>query len=188
MFAVAYLFAVFASFLRLAITPVKPGPISVGAAVPGQSGAMPDYGNLAVMATALSNNAAPAFGNWSQTLVPASLSANTMSGGQLVGGIIRRFAPGSAFTDCTDTATNIVNAIPGATPLQTFPIIIANLGSGAATMTLAAGTGVTIAGTATIAGNSFRLFLGQVTGSAAVTLTNCFQWTSNPVGGVTTGL
>ncbi len=111
------------------------------------------------------------------TAVPA-IAAATYNANNMVGGIIRRFSPGAAFTDCTDTATNIVNSIPGAKPLQTFPLLIANLGSGLET--LAAGTGVTIAGTTTISSNSTRLFLGQVTGSAAVTLTSCFQFSNGP--------
>lgn len=166
-----------AGLVRLAITPIKPGPAAIGDPVNGpygQTGAMANQGNMVGVLAALSNNGAPAFGNWSQTLIPNSLAAATINANNLVGGLIRRFSPGANFTDSTDTATNIVNAIPGAIPNQTFPLIIANLGSGI--MTLGAGTGVTIAGTATIASNATRLFLGQVLGSAQVTITSLFQW------------
>lgn len=159
-------------FFRLAITPIKTNPNllqnteQAGSLVPG-SALIPALQALAV-------NGSPAFGNFSQTLVPNSLAANTMTGGQIVGGIIRRFSPNANFTDSTDTGTNIVNAIPGAVVGQTFLTMIANLGSGI--MTIGAGAGVTIAGTTTIASQGMRLFLGQVTGSAAVTMTSLFQW------------
>lgn len=165
------LIAFLASFFRPGITSVKTSPDPIIGIE--QDGALIPNGALVAAMQAVQTNASPAFGNWSQTLIPA-IAAATYDGGTLVGGIIRRFSPGAAFTDCTDTATNIINAIPGAKVNQTFPLIIANLGSG--NETLSGGTGVTIAGTAVIASNSTRLFLGQVTGSAAVTLTNCFAW------------
>jgi hypothetical protein len=173
-----------AGFFRPRITNVKTAPPNP--ANMEQAGALVPNAAVVSAVAALSANAAPAFGNWSQTLVPANLTAATYLAGQLVGGIIRRFSPGAAFTDCTDTATNIVAAIPGAVPLQTFPVIIANLGSGA--QTLAGGTGVTIAGTAAIASATARLFLGQVTGSGAVTLTNCFGWNLGTGGTLVAGL
>ncbi len=160
------------SLLRPLITPVKTNP-NVQSNIE-QDGALVPGGALVGALQALATNAGPAFGNWSQAIVPASLTAYTMTAGQMVGGIIRRFSPGAAFTDCTDTATNIVNAIPGAVVNQSFPLIIANLGSGIETV--GAGTGVTISGTATIASAATRLFLGTVTGSTTVTLTSCFQW------------
>lgn len=160
------------SIFRLAITPIKTNPNNL--ANIEQDGALIPGGPIIAAMQAFASNGSPAFGNWSQTLVPNSLAANTMTGPQMTGGIIRRFSPATNFTDSTDTATNIVNSIPGAVPLQTFPLIIANLGSGI--MTVGAGTGVTIAGTATIASAATRLFLGQITGSAAVTLTSLFQW------------
>lgn len=159
-----------AAFFRLLVVKTNPNNLAnieqVGAMAPG--------GAIMQALAALSTNASPVFGNWSTTLIPASLTAYTIPAGALLSGIIRRFSPGAAFTDCTDTATNIVNAIPGAIVGQTFPLLIANLGSGIGT--IGAGTGVTIAGTATIATAATRLFLGQVTGSTTVTLTSCFQW------------
>lgn len=163
------------SFVRLAITPIKLTP---PAPAMEYDGALPNNGALTLALSQLAQNAAPAFLNFNQSLIPNTPVAATLTGQQLVGGFIRRFNPGAAFTDSTDNATNIVNAIPGAVPLQTFPVIIANMGSGL--MTLGAGTGVTISGTATISSNSVRMFLGQVTGSAAVTFTSLFQFGQNP--------
>ncbi len=157
------------SFLRLAITPVKvttpPGSIEVLGAMPTQTG-------LVGAVTDLSNNAAPAFGNMGQ--VPLSGVTNTWAAGDMVGGIIRRYGAQSS-ADLTDTATNIVNSIPGAKVNQTFPLWVANLSS-AGDMSPIGGAGVTLVGTTTINRQSARLFLGRVTGSATVTLTSCFQF------------
>ena len=138
------------------------------------------------MLGALQTNAAPVFGNWSQIIIPNTPVARTYTGADFVGGIIGRFSPGAAFTDCTPTATDIVNAIPGAKVNQSFLAVIANLGSGL--MTIGAGTGVTIAGTATIGSARAALILGQVTGSAAVTITNCFNWNLGTGGTSVAGL
>lgn len=184
MFAVVNLFAFLSFFFQPRITSVKMNPDP--AAGIEQDGALVPNGAIVAAFGALQTNASPAFGNWSQTLIAASLTATTYNGNNLVGGIIRRFSPGAAFTDCTDTATNIVNAIPGAKVNQTFPVIIANLGSGL--MTLAGGTGVTIAGTAAIGSATARLFLGQVTGSGAVTISNCFGWNLGTGGTLANGL
>lgn len=171
------------AFFRLAITPIKTNPNNL--ANIEQDGALIPGGPIIAAMQAFATNGAPAFGNWSQTLVP-NIAANTMTGPQMTGGIIRRFSPAANFTDSTDTATNIVNAIPGAVPLQTFPLIIANLGSGI--MTIAGGTGVTLAGTTTIGSAATALFLGQITGSAAVTLTRLFQWGNGSQYTATVGL
>lgn len=162
---------VFSLFFRPAITTVKTNPDPVAGIE--QAGAMVTNTGLVAGLAALQQNASPAFGNWSQTVIPNSGVA-TYNAQAMVGGIIRRLSTGgTVLTDCTDTATNIINAIPGAKPLQTFPMLIANLNSSTG-ITLQAGTGVTLAGTSVIGGLQVRLFLGQVTGSAALTLTGCF--------------
>ena len=164
------------SFLRLGITPVKvttpPGSIETLGAMPTQSG-------LVGAVTDLVNNAAPVFGNLAQ--VPLSGVTNTWSAGDMVGGIIRRYGAQSS-ADLTDTATNIVNSIPGAKVNQTFPLWVANMGLGTATPV--AGTGVTLAGTTTISMQCVKLYLGRVTGSAAVSLTSCFQFGGAGPGGI----
>lgn len=162
-----------ASLFRPLITPVKPGPAAINdpvLGIPGATGALPDYGNLAVIAASLSANASPAFGNFSQTLIPASLAAATYSAGQLLGGIIRRFGfAAAATTDSTDTGTNIVNSIPGAVVNQSWLSMVFNLGSNS--LVMAAGSGVTITGSNVIAGFSMRLFLGSVLASNSVGFT-----------------
>ena len=152
-----------AGFFRAGITPVKTGPTTPAAIE--QAGALVPNSALTPLISNISTNAAPAFGNWSNTIIPASLSAYTIPGAQLVGGIIQRFSASAATVDCTDTATNIINAIPGAVPNQTFRFEYANLGS--QPVTLAPGVQVTMLGTNVIGGLTARLFLGQVMGSGA---------------------
>ncbi len=161
-------------FLRPAITTVKGAPDPITGTE--QAGALVPNAALTQQFLAFQNNAAPAFGNFNLTIIPASLAARTYNANELVGGIIRRHSVGGTnITDSTDTATNIVNAIPGAKVNQTFPLVVANLNSSAG-LTVAGGTGVTVVGSNNIGGLSARLFLGQVTGSAAVSLTGCFSF------------
>jgi hypothetical protein len=160
------------ALFRPLITPIKPGPVAIGGAVPGQQGAMTDYAGLTTILANLSNNGTPVGAGFSQTLIPNNISARTYSGQEMVSGIIRRFSAGATLVDCTDTATNIVAAIPGAMPNQSFLTMIASMGSNA--LQVAAGTGVTMGGTNVIGGFSMRLFLGQVTGSSTISMTPLF--------------
>jgi hypothetical protein len=140
-----------------------------------QDGALIPNGAIVAALGQLQASASPAFGNWSQTLIPNTLLARTYTGAEMVSGLIRRAFPSSAATtDCTDTATNIIAAIPGAKPNQTFLTFVLNMGSTA--LTIAGGTGVTVAGSALVQSNSARLFQGQITGSAAVTFSSVFAF------------
>ena len=171
--SIFWLVSLLAAFFRCAITTVKGNPDPASMAN-DPAGAMVTPAVFIPMIQALQQNGAPAFGNWTSVLIPQTLTARTYTAGEIVGGLIRRFAPAvGATTDCTDTATNIVSAIPGAKVGQTWLSFIANMGSTA--LTLAAGTGVTIAGTALIQSNSLGVWLGQVTGSAAVTFSHQFN-------------
>lgn len=181
---IKFMFMLLAGFVRLGITPIKTGATTLTdpvGGIPGQTGAMPDFGNLTRIISSIAQNGAPAFGNFLLTRIGAATSAATWTGSQMVGGIIRREASAS-FTDCTDTATNIVAAIPGAVPLQTFLMLVCNAAAG--TCTVGAGTGVTLVGSTTVSQGSIRLLQGQVTGSAAVTLTNIFQIAGTGVMGI----
>ena len=111
----------------------------------------------------------------------------TLTAAQILAGNVLTTG-GATPTLTTDTAANILAALTqsaGATPRigQTFPLDLANLNSG--TATLAGGTGVTIAGTATVLTGTERQFMCIVTGtptlgSAAVTIQS--MWAN---GGVT---
>ena len=72
----------------------------------------------------------------------------------------------------TDTAANIIAAIPLAYVGQTYLLTIINESSGAFAWTVVAGTGVTVTGTATIAQNTWRQFMVTVASATTVTLQN----------------
>lgn len=176
MLLIAKMFASLIGFFRVAITPVK---ITIPPAAMEQDGALVNNGALLASLSNLQVNGAPTFGNFAAAFYTA-LTANTYNANDMVGGVIvRMIEPGASGnrTDSTDTATNIVNAIPGATPLQSFPFFLANLNSGG-TLTLGAGTGVTITGSTAVQANSVRLFMGQITGSTAVALRSCFSFSA----------
>lgn len=168
-----HIFGATLAFWRQAITPVKTDIRPTDAEVVG---AMPTQGGIVGLITNIKNNASPAFGNKVLTSVAVAAAARTYTGAEMVGGLIKRYGSGP-ITDSTDTATNIVAAIPGAVVGQTFPMFLMNLGSVSA-LTMAAGTGVTLTGSAVVNGLSTRLFLGTVTGSTAVTITNMFQFST----------
>jgi len=89
----------------------------------------------------------------------------------LVGGVILRSGSTAAYTDTTDTAANIVAAIQGCQIGTAFQLRITN--TVAFIDTIAAGAGVTLAGTTAIAASTYRDFVGVVTNvvTPAVTLT-----------------
>lgn len=99
-----------------------------------------------------------------------TVGAATLSAANLVGGVIMRSGSTAAYTDTTDTATNIVAAIPNAQIGTSFRLRIVN--SVAFIDTIAAGTGVTLSGTTAIAASTYRDYVGIITAvtTPAVTL------------------
>jgi len=182
---IASLVRLFLSFFNLGISTVKLGPNDPAQNLE-QDGALVPNAAIVSLAANLSQNASPAFGNMSGTIVPNTPSPATYPAAAMVGGYIMRFSPGAASTDSTDTGTNIVSAIPGAKVGQTFPLTVANLGSG--TITLGSNTGVQLLGTMAIGSATARLFLGQVTGSNTISLTNLFAWNLGTGGTSVAGL
>lgn len=162
--------AALAGFLRHPVTPIKTTPAPAAAET---AGAMMTQPGILGLINNIVTNGSPVFGNWGLTRIGAPLAAATYTGAQLVQGLIRRELAATT-TDSSDTATNIVNAIPGAIVGQTFPFLLFNAGPNS--LTFAAGTGVTLFGSAVVGGLQARLFLGQVTGSAAVSFTNVFSF------------
>ena len=157
-------------FLRPAITTVKTTP-APGAASLVEGLQMPAPNVVGLIGNILSN-AAPAFGNFALGIYAGGNSL--YSAQDIVGGFIRRNGT-TLSSDQVDTGTNIVNSIPGAKAGQSWFTLIANLSSIGA-ITVNNNTGVTLMGTATVDRLSARLFVGQVTGSAAVTMTSAFQF------------
>ena len=99
-----------------------------------------------------------------------TLSAGDITGGALVVLISSNATPG---TQTTRTAAQMYADDPTAFPGQVYQLRIAN--SGAGTLTLAAGSGVTLTGTMTVATTTFRDFTvvyGGTFDAPTVTITN----------------
>ena len=98
-----------------------------------------------------------------------TVGAGTLTAASIVGRLITRTGPTTAFTDTTDTATAIIAALPAAAVVgESFEVIYINNTAFAAT--LAGGTGVTISNITTVAANSTTRLLLTYTGAGAVTL------------------
>lgn len=146
----------------------------------------------------------------------ATAGAGTLTAALLVAGLITRTGPTAGYTDTTDTATNIINAMVGnynyttagtvgkpsgnaVQPGTTFRISFIN--TVAYLMTLAAGTGVTLGSNVNCAASSVKDYLITVTngtpqqvfaatttnGSAVVTGLNMFQTSQLSIGQLVTG-
>lgn len=138
-------------------------------AVP-QQGAVVSASDLLAMAKAMN----PVY----QALASAG-TTDTLSAAQMLSGVYVRSGATAAVTATTDTATNIIAAIPNATVGQTFLLFYANLNTSSGAVTVAAGTGVTTGGTLTIPIAGLRVFVGTVTnitaGSQTVYLQSAFS-------------
>jgi hypothetical protein len=101
----------------------------------------------------------------------STVGAGTLTAAGLVGGVILRSGAQSAtaFSDATDTAANIVAAIPNAQAGQSVRCVIKNNTDGAQTIT--AGSGVTLAGQTIIAANTWCEFTIVLTSLTAVAIT-----------------
>ena len=106
-------------------------------------------------------------------------SATTLTAAQLTGGakdvvlaMTGTLAAGA--TGTTDTAANIIAAVPQAQRYTgfTYKLRVVNESSGAFTWTVAGGTGVTVTGTATVAQNTWREFIVKIASATTVTLQN----------------
>lgn len=98
----------------------------------------------------------------------------TYTAAELVGGLILRDPNGAGRNDVTPTAAQIVGAVAGAIVGSSFEFVIRNTADAAETITITAGSGVSLSGTMTIAQNNskrFRAVLTNVgTGTEAVTI------------------
>lgn len=100
----------------------------------------------------------------------ATATAVTLAAAQLLGGLILQDPAGGAVTSTTDTAANIIAAITQAGVGNAFEFTIRNTADASEAITVAAGTGVTLSGTMTIAQNNSKRFLCVVTASTTVTI------------------
>lgn len=97
-------------------------------------------------------------------------AAVTYTAAQLLGGLILRDPNGAGRSDVTPTAAQIIAAITNAAAGKSFEFTIRNTADASETITVTAGTDVTLSGTMTIAQNYSRRFLCVVTGSSTVTI------------------
>lgn len=101
--------------------------------------------------------------------------AGTLTAALITSGIIRRTGPVGAYTDTTDTSTNILNALAGNTgnisnvmPGNTFRFLFLN--SVAQAMTFAGGLGVIVGADVNVAASVNREYLVTVLNSTPQTL------------------
>lgn len=96
----------------------------------------------------------------------------TLTAAQLLGRIILRDPNGGARTDTLPTATLLIAAMRVKKIGSAFEFTIRNTADAAETITVAAGSGITLSGTATITQNNSKRFLAVITNvtSPAVTV------------------
>ena len=82
------------------------------------------------------------------------------------------FFAGTPGSIATRTATQMFNDNPYASVGGGYRLRISNTAAGSATMTITAGSGVTLTGTATIADGSYRDFIVTYTSATALTIQN----------------
>jgi hypothetical protein len=83
----------------------------------------------------------------------------TYTAAQLLGGLYLRDCGGGSRSDALPTAADLVAAIPGAAVGLSFQFILRNTSDAAETITVTAGAGCTISGTATVAQSNSKLFV-----------------------------
>jgi len=115
---------------------------------------------------ALLAGAVPAFAPISVT----SGSGTTLSATALLDGIITRSGPSSPFSDATDTAANILGALPATTP-NSFVRLVFIQNTTAFLQTITAGSGVTLAGDIVVPAKGTWIGLIQKTSSSLVRIT-----------------
>lgn len=118
---------------------------------------------------------------------PSSSEGVTLTAAMLNNGIVNRSGPTAAFTDTLDTGANISSYLGNtAGTKQGFRFVYVN--TTAFVATIAAGTGITIVGPATVDGNSVREFVVVQTGASAFSFYALGQGSSGPAvtnGGLT---
>ena len=97
-----------------------------------------------------------------------TVGAGTLTAAALAGDVITRSGSTAAYTDTTDTAANIVAAVPNASIGQSWEVTIKN--TVAFAQTLAGGTSVTLSGQTVIPPNSAGRFLLTYNGTGTVTM------------------
>jgi hypothetical protein len=110
----------------------------------------------------------PESGNLPTTI--ATAGNVTYNVGDLFAGLILRDPAGSGRSDVSPTAALILAQLKNPQKGDYFDFELRNTADAAETITLTAGTGVTISGTATVAQNNQKRFRVVVTSSTTVTI------------------
>lgn len=130
-------------------------------------GAAPNLGGFAAFLAALQASAAPQTGQWNYAAL-ANASGQTWSNANLSGfnipSLVMLRSGAAGVSDTTDTALNIAAAIPNPYVGQTALLVLGNANTG--TLTVVAGTNVTLGGTTTTATLAMRLFQIKITNLA----------------------
>ena len=100
----------------------------------------------------------------------ATAGARTYTAPELLGGLILRDPAGAGRSDVTPTAAAIIAELEDQPIGASFEFTIRNTADANETITVTAGTGVTLSGTMTIAQNNSKRFLAVVTGASTVTI------------------
>ena len=100
----------------------------------------------------------------------STAGAATYTAAQLLGGLILRDPAGAARSDVTPTALLLIAALTQAGVGNSLEFTIRNTADAAETITVTAGTDVTLSGTMTIAQNNTKRFLAVITASTTVTI------------------
>src|SRR5262249_22635933 len=112
-----------------------------------------------------------------------TVGAGTITAAGIAGGITTRGGSQSntAFTDTTDTADNIIAAIPNARIGMSFLYYYRNTTN--ANATIAGGTGVTVSNITVVPGGCVACFLVTYTAASTVTVAGVWITAPNVVGG-----
>lgn len=125
----------------------------------------PPIGDIQLNAALLNQILGPGNGSGIVDTPISTVGNATLPAAALVGGQIGRTGPVAAYTDTTDTASNIVAALGGFQLGQTFTFLIKN--ATAFVQTLAGGTGITFVGNVINPPMGAKRFFGTIAGTAA---------------------
>ncbi|MFM7826717.1 MAG: hypothetical protein ACKO82_03770 [Acidimicrobiaceae bacterium] len=147
------------------------GPVGpAGAAgAKGADGAKGDKGNTGVPGETGATGATGAtFQN--ATAVALTNADATLTASQIISSRLFTITPTAARTLTTATAADILTAMTGEGVGSTFEFVIVNLAPATQTVTLAAGTGVTLVGVVAISSPNSATFMGRVDSTSAITI------------------
>lgn len=102
----------------------------------------------------------------------STAGAVTYTAAEILGGLILRDPAGAGRSDVTPTAAELYAELGSSVKFtgQSFEFTIRNTADAAETITLTAGTGVTLSGTMTIAQNNSKRFMVVFTSTSACTI------------------